>query len=102
MLQSATIELTRKKMALHDFGHRWGIGPLFVYAVGISMPALTASLRPDLLPVLGLPVYAVLFWTGPFASATSVFWSNWSAGWRATWIALIPVFAAPTFLPLLD
>jgi len=87
--------------ALRNFGLRWGFAPLSVYAVGILLPALIAFLRPDLLPVLGLPVYAVLFWLGPFASATSVFWSGWSPAWRAAWIALIPVFAAPTFLPLL-
>ena len=102
MLQSAAIELTRKVMALRDFRYRWGIGPLSAYAVGILLPALIAFLRPDLLPVLGLPVYAVLFWAGPFASATSVFWSDWSPGWRATWIVLIPVLVALTFLPLLD
>ena len=89
-------------MALRDFRHRWGIGPLSIYAVGILMPALIAFLRPDLLPVLGLPVYAVLFWTGPFASATSVIWSNWSAGWRTVWILLIPLFVVLTFFPLLD
>jgi len=52
------------------------------------------------MPVLGLPAYAVLFWTGPFVSAAAVFWSNWSPAWRAAWIVLIPALAAPTFLPL--
>jgi hypothetical protein len=87
-------------MALNDFGNRWGIGPLFVYAMGILLPAPIAFLRPELMPVVGLPVFAVLFWVGPFISATAVFWSDWSAAWRAAWIVLIPVFAAPTFIPL--
>jgi len=68
--------------------------------VGIFLPVLIALLRPTLMPVLGLPVFAVLFWTGPFASATTVFWSNWPPTWRAAWILLIPVFVALTFLPL--
>jgi len=83
-----------------DFRQRWGLSPLIVYAAGIVLPALIASLRPNLLPILGLPVYAVLFWTGPFASATAVFWSDWSPTWRAAWILLIPVFIAITFVPL--
>jgi len=86
--------------ALRDLRLRWGIGPLSVYAAGILLPALIAFLRPDLMPVLGLPVYAVLFWTGPFASATAVFWSGWSPAWRTAWIVLIPVFVGATFLPM--
>jgi hypothetical protein len=87
--------------ALCDFGLRWGSGPLSAYVAGILLPALIAFRRPDLMPVLGLTAYAVLFWTGPFASATAVFWSDWSPTWRAAWIVLIPVFVALTFLPLL-
>ena len=87
-------------MALNDFRDRWGVTPLAVYAVGVLLPILIASLRPNLMPVLGLPVYATLFWTGPFVSATSVFWSGWSPAWRAAWILLIPVFVALTFVPL--
>jgi len=83
-----------------DFRQRWGVSPLFVYALGIVLPVLIALLRPKLLPILGLPVFAVLFWIGPFASATAVFWSNWSALGRAAWILLIPVFVALTFVPL--
>jgi len=86
--------------ALRDFGLRWGLGPFSAYAAGILLPAPIAFLRPDLMPVLGLPVYAVLFWTGPFASATAVFWSGWSPAWRAAWIVLVPVFVALSFLPL--
>ena len=88
-------------MRFSDFQQRWGVSPLFVYAAGILLPVLIALLRPNLMPILGLPVYAVLFWTGPFASATSVFWSDWSPGWRATWIVLIPMLVALTFIPLL-
>jgi hypothetical protein len=66
------------------------------------MPALVASLRPGLLPLVGLPAFAVLFWLGPFASAAAVFWSRWSASWKVAWIVLVPVLAAPTFIPLLD
>ena len=82
------------------FGDRWGRVPLAIYLTGIVAPALVASLRPELLPVVGLPVFAVLFWTGPFASAAAVFWTKWSASWRLAWIALVPVLATPTFLPL--
>jgi hypothetical protein len=87
--------------ALHNIEKRWGIAPLSAYAVGILLPAPIAFLRPELMPVVGLPVFAVLFWTGPFVSAAAVFWSNWSTGWRAVWVVLIPVFSAPTFIPLL-
>jgi hypothetical protein len=86
-------------MRFSDFQQRWGVSPLFVYAAGILLPVLIALLRPNLLPILGLPVFAVLFWTGPFASATAVFWSGWSPTWRAAWILLIPVFVALTFVP---
>ena len=87
-------------MPYSDFRQRWGVSPLFVYAAGILLPVLIALFRPNLMPILGLPVFAVLFWTGPFASATAVFWSDWSATWRVAWILLIPVFIALTFVPL--
>jgi hypothetical protein len=86
--------------SLRGFRERWGTGPLCIYIAGILLPAPIAFLRPDLMPVAGLPVFAVLFWTGPFVSAAAVFWSDWSATWRAAWIALIPILAAPTFIPL--
>jgi hypothetical protein len=47
--------------------------------------------------VLGVAVYTALFWTGPFASAAAVFWSNWSVGWRVVWVLLVPVFIALIF-----
>jgi hypothetical protein len=50
---------------------------------------------------VGVPLYAVLFWTGPFASATTVFWSSWSPGWRVVWVMLIPAFVAITFIALM-
>jgi len=87
-------------MPYSDFRQRWGVSPLFVYAAGILLPVLIALLRPNLMPILGLPVFAVLFWTGPFASASAVFWSGWPATWRAVWILLVPVFVALTFLPI--
>ncbi len=46
------------------------------------------------MPLIGLPVYASLFWAGPFASAAAVFWSGWSAARRAVWVLLAPVFTA--------
>lgn len=87
-------------MPFSEFWQRWGVSPLSVYAAGILLPILMALLRPNLMPILGLPVYAVLFWTGPFASATAVFWSGWSPIGRAAWILLIPVFVTLTFVPL--
>ena len=78
----------------------WRFLPLLIYAVGIVLPAFVAWQRPLLLPALGLTAYALLFWAGPFASAASLFWTDWTRGWRLVWIILIPVFAAPTFLPL--
>jgi hypothetical protein len=50
---------------------------------------------------VGVPLYAVLFWTGPFASAATVFWSSWSPGWRVVWVMLIPAFVAITFIALM-
>lgn len=44
--------------------------------------------------LLGVSVYAVLFWAGPFASAAAVIWTNWSVGWRVAWILLVPVCVA--------
>jgi hypothetical protein len=85
---------------LSEFRQRWGNGPLSIYVIGILLPVLTALLRPALMPLLGLPIYATLFWVGPFASAAVVFWSGWSPGWRAAWVLLIPVFVAATFLPM--
>lgn len=75
-----------------SFLHRWGFGPLFSYIAGILLPAVSASLRPELMSALGVPAYAVLFWTGPFVSAAAVVWSNWSTGWRIVWALLVPVF----------
>ena len=80
---------------------RWGTGPLVIYAIGILLPVLTALSRVDLMPFLGLPVYTILFWMGPFAGAAAVFWSGWSAVWRTVWVVLVPVFIAITFLPLM-
>ena len=74
--------------------YKWGRAPLAVYICGIFLPAVTAYLRIDLMPFLGLPIYTTLFWAGPFASAAAVFWSDWSAAWRAAWVLLAPVFAA--------
>lgn len=76
------------------FLHKWGFAPLAVYVSGIILPAIVASLRTDLMPLLGVPIYTTLFWTGPFVSAAAVFWSDWSAAWRAAWVLLVPVFAA--------
>ena len=73
---------------------RWGRGPLAVYLCGILLPVLVALFRSELMAPLGVPVYAVLFWAGPFASAAAVAWSDWPAGWRAVWILLVPVTVA--------
>jgi len=50
--------------------------------------------------LLGVPAFTVLFWTGPFVSAAAVVWSDRSAGWRALWIALVPVFIAVMIIAL--
>lgn len=67
---------------------------MFVYACGLLLPLIVAVFRSDLLGLLGLPVYAVSFWTGPFVSAAAVIWSGWSLKWRAVWILLVPVILA--------
>lgn len=76
------------------FVGNWGRLPLIAYSGGILLPVVVATLRQDLMSLLGVPAYAVLFWTGPFAAAAAVFWTNWSAGWRVAWILLVPVLAA--------
>ena len=76
------------------FSRKWGLAPLAIYICGLILPTITASLRTDLMPLIGVPIYATLFWTGPFASAAAVFWSGWSAAWRAIWVLLAPAFAA--------
>lgn len=68
--------------------------PLAVYAFGIFLPAIVAFLRDELMLLLGVPAYTLLFRSGPFASAAAVFWSKWSVGWRAAWVLLAPVLAA--------
>lgn len=76
------------------FSRKWGFAPLVVYLCGVILPAIIASFRTDLMPLLGVPVYTTLFWAGPFVSAAAVFWSDWSAAWRAAWVLLAPAFAA--------
>lgn len=76
------------------FSHKWGFAPLAVYICGVILPAVIASLRTDLMPLLGVPIYTTLFWTGPFVSAAAVFWSDWSAASRAAWVLLAPALAA--------
>ena len=76
---------------------RWGAGPLAVYALGILLPCVCAAFREDLLLLLGVPAFAILFWTGPFASAASVAWSGWSLRWRVFWILLIPLMVGAIF-----
>ena len=73
---------------------RWGSMPLAVYVSGILLPVLCVVGRVDLMPAMGVPGYTVLFWTGPFTSAAAVVWSEWSVGWRAVWMLLVPVFIA--------
>ena len=82
------------------FLHRWGSVPLAVYVCGIALPISIAFLRDTLMFVLGVPLYTALFWTGPFTSVAAVFWSSWTAGWRVTWVLLVPVFIAVIFLAL--
>jgi hypothetical protein len=84
----------------NGFLRRWGTVPLAVYVTGVLLPVVVALLRVKLMSAVGVPLYAVLFWAGPFASAATVFWSNWSRGWRFVWIVLIPAFVAVSFLPL--
>ena len=76
------------------FLHKWGFAPLTVYLSGVILPTVIAARRAELMPVLGVLVFTTLFWTGPFVSAAAVFWSDWSAAWRAAWVLLAPVFAA--------
>lgn len=76
------------------FVHKWGTGPLIVYLCGILLPVCVAAMREELMIVLGVPVYTVSFWTGPFASAAAVVWTNWSAAWCAAWVLLVPVSIA--------
>lgn len=82
------------RSAADGFLCKWGSGPLTVYLCGIALPAIVAFPREELMLLLGLPFYAVLFWTGPFASAAAVFWSSWSVGWRIIWLLLVPALAA--------
>ena len=72
-----------------------------MYVCGVLLPVVCAFLRRDIMPALGVPAFAVLFWTGPFASAAAVMWNDWSVGRRAAWILLVPVFIAATFVLLL-
>ena len=74
--------------------HNWGFAPLAVYICGVILPAVIASVRSDLMPLLGVPIYTTLFWTGPFVSAAAVFWSDWSAAWRVLWVLLAPALSA--------
>ncbi len=75
--------------------------PLVVYIIGVLLPVAVAFLRVKLMSAVGVPLYAVLFWAGPFASAATVFWSSWSPGWRLVWVVLIPGFVAITFIALM-
>lgn len=72
----------------------WGRVPLTVYSCGILLPVIVALLRQKLMILLGVPAYAVLFWTGPFAAAAAVFWSRWSTGLRFAWILAAPLLSA--------
>lgn len=78
---------------LGAFLQRWGTGPLTIYVGGIFLPLVVALVRSELMTVIGVPLYALLFWAGPFVSAAAVIWTAWSAIWRAAWILLVPVFA---------
>jgi hypothetical protein len=83
------------------FLRHWGTVPLVIYVIGILLPVVLAFVRVKLMTVAGVPLYAVLFWAGPFASAATVFWSSWSPGWRVVWVMLIPAFVAITFIALM-
>lgn len=74
------------------FLRNWGRVPLTIYSCGVLLPVIVAALRQDLMSLLGVPVYAILFWTGPFVAGAAVFWSNWTGRWRAVWVVMIPVF----------
>ncbi|MGI9235685.1 MAG: hypothetical protein ACR2RD_18800 [Woeseiaceae bacterium] len=74
--------------------NRWGPWPLVVYVIGISTPVIVAALRSELMLAVGVPVYTVLFWSGPFAAMASVFWTDWSAVWRTAWVLLVPLLSA--------
>jgi len=76
----------------------WGKGPLAVYVSGILLPVVVAHFRPELMSILGITVYAVVFWAGPFASAAAVAWSEWSTRWRIAWALLVPVFVAAAII----
>lgn len=76
------------------FLSRWGPGPLAVYVVGIFVPVIVAALRSELMIAVGVPVYTVLFWMGPFAAIAAVFWTGWSAAWRTAWVLLVPLLSA--------
>ncbi|MGI9236886.1 MAG: hypothetical protein ACR2QZ_05785 [Woeseiaceae bacterium] len=67
---------------------------MVVYLFGISLPVIVAALRSELMIAVGVPVYTVLFWTGPFAAMASVFWTRWSAVWRTAWVLLVPLLSA--------
>jgi hypothetical protein len=84
-----------------SFPRHWATVPLVIYVIGILLPVVVAFLRVKLMTAVGVPLYAVLFWTGPFASAATVFWSSWSPGWRVVWVMLIPAFVAITFIALM-
>ncbi len=76
------------------FLDNWGRVPLIVYSCGILLPVIVAQLRQELMFLLGVPAYTVLFWTGPFAAAAAVFWSRWSTGFRFAWILAAPLLSA--------
>lgn len=76
------------------FIQRWGRGPLLIYVCGVLLPAAVAIVRSELMAAVGVTLYTLLFWTGPFVSAAAVIWSDWTVMWRAVWIALVPVFVA--------
>lgn len=64
---------------------------MLVYACGLLLPVIVALCRSELMVVIGVPMYTVLFWSGPFVSAAAVIWSDWSAVRRAVWILAVPV-----------
>lgn len=76
------------------FLQRWGTGPLAVYVCGMLLPIVMAVTRQELMIAMGVTVYTVFFWTGPFASAAAVAWSGWPISWRVAWVLLVPVVVA--------
>lgn len=76
------------------FLKRWGRGALAVYVFSIFGPLIVAALRGELMSAVGVPVYAALFWAGPFAAMAAVFWTGWSAAWRTAWVLLAPLLSA--------